>query len=161
MRSWHERNRRIARRTGQARQGAAGGSSVDPNTTAPVDCGSFLATLTERLFRRPARSSSHQQAILFCLSRNATRLNQDDVAGLAAESAFDYDSLEKRMLLEAAAWECTLQMQYTCSSGRACHPEAFCACPSATPGYARKAAPRHAFRRTPGPLIRVPDKQCL
>ena len=88
-------------------------------------------------FLQPSRSacsavwpaaSSHQQAFLFSLSRNATRLNQDDVADLAAESAFDYDPLEKRMLLGAAACECTLQMQHTCSSGRACHLHAFCAC---------------------------------
>ena len=31
-----------------------------------------------------------------------------------------------------------LQMQRSCSSGRAFHPHAFCACPSAAPGYARK-----------------------
>ena len=70
-RSWHERSWRSARRPGQ---GAAGGSSVDPNTAAPVDCGTFLAT---RMDNQPA-ALSHQQAFLFSLSRNAARFNQDD-----------------------------------------------------------------------------------
>ena len=36
--------------------GAAGGSSVDPNIAAPVDCGTFDAANTDHLFRSPARS---------------------------------------------------------------------------------------------------------
>ena len=54
-------------------------------------------------------------ATLF-LSSNATGFDQDDAAGLAAERAFDCQLLEKGMLLEAAACECTLQMQ--CSHPR-------------------------------------------
>ena len=70
---------------------------------------------------------------------------------VAVEPAFDYHLLEKRKLLEAAACECTLQMQpsarpvypracrprSTCSSGLACHPHACCACPSAAPQVCR------------------------
>ena len=37
------RSRRSARRSGR---GAAGGPSVDPDTAAPVDCGTFLAALS-------------------------------------------------------------------------------------------------------------------
>ena len=44
------------------RSSAAGGSSVDPDTTAQVDCGTFLAALAERLFRLPALS--HEQHFL-------------------------------------------------------------------------------------------------
>ena len=62
------------------------------------------ADVTERLFRLPARS-------LISFSRNATGFDQDNAAGLAAERAFDYHLLKKRMLLEAAACKCTLQMQ--------------------------------------------------
>ena len=45
------------------------------------------------------------------LSSNATGFDQDDAAGLTAERAFDYHLLKKRMLLEAAACKCTLQMR--------------------------------------------------
>ena len=53
-------------------------------------CGTFHADVTERLFRLPASS-------LVSLSRNAASFDQDDVAGLAAERAFDYHLLKKRM----------------------------------------------------------------
>ena len=71
--------------------------------------------------------------------------------------------------LSRVAWSCCMQMhppdapcawkpRSTCSSGKACYPHAFCGCPSAAPGSAQKAAPRHACSRTA--LIGVPDKQC-
>ena len=99
---------------------------------------------------------------------------EEDTAGLAAERAFDNRLLEKRTVLEAAAAcaevtvdRCSLRMQPSarpvyprawkprsaCSSGRAaCHrawhpsPHACGAClgPSAAPGSAEMAAPRHA-----------------
>ena len=156
MRSWRCRSSRSVRWSGR---GAAGGSSVDPNTEALVDSGTSLAALTGRIFRRPA--SSHQQDFLFSLSRNATGCDpgQDDAAGLDAERAFYYPLLGKRMLLEVAACVQTnaasrrshprglpaRKPRCTCSSGRACQPHACCAYPS--------TAPRHAWRWTP--LIRV------
>ena len=165
MLSWRYRSRRSARRS---RRGVAGGSSVHPDTAAPVDCGTFLAALTERLLGSPA--SSHQQDFLFSISRNATRFDQDDAAGLDAERAFDYHLLEKRMLLEAAVCAQTNALSRSshprspsippawkprgiCSSGRACHPHTCFAHPSAAPGCARKTTPRHCCCRTP--LIRV------
>ena len=42
-------------------RGAAGSSSVDPDIAAAVDCGTFHAARTERLYRGPARSLSLQQ----------------------------------------------------------------------------------------------------
>ena len=53
---------------------------------------------------RPA-SSSHNQVSLLSLSGNAT--GPEDVAGVAADRAFDDHLLETRMLLEAAASEQT------------------------------------------------------
>ena len=152
----------------EAVRGAAGGSSVDPDTRAPVDCGIFLAPLTERLFSRQA--SSHQQLFLFFLSRNATCFGLDHAAGL---NAFDYHLLEKRMLLEAAcvqtnapsrsshlqgpsippAWNLELAGSSAApaqgSSSQACHPLACCAYPSAAP-----SAPERQLPSTPavGPL---------
>ena len=41
----------------------------------------------------------------------------------------------------------------TCSSGRACHPHAFCACSSPATVSAKRPLPRQACRRTP--LLRV------
>ena len=55
------------------------------------------------------------------LFSNTTGFDQDDAAGLAVERAFDYHLLEKRLLLEAAACECTLQMQ---PSARPVYPRA-------------------------------------
>ena len=119
-------------------------------------------------FMQLALSDSSAVRPAASLSSNATGFDQDDAAGLAAERAFDCHLLEKRLLLEADACECTLQMQpsarpvylrayrprSTCSSGRACHPHACYVCPSAGQQFcrllcARKAAPRHACRRTP------------
>ena len=90
-------------------------------------------------------ASSHQQAFLFSLSRNATRFDHDEAAGLDAERAFEYHLLERRMSLEAACVQtnapsrCSnqrgpsipqrLDPHSTCSSGRACHPHACSACP--------------------------------
>ena len=73
MLSWRyrtdcNRSRRSVRGSGR---GAAGGSSVHPDTAAPVDCGTFLAALTERLFR--SLTSSHQQDFLFSLSLTPQR----------------------------------------------------------------------------------------
>ena len=73
MLSWRyqtdcNRSRRSAKGSGR---GAAGGSSVHPDTAAPVDCGTFLAALTERLFR--SLTSSHQQDFLFSLSLTPQR----------------------------------------------------------------------------------------
>ena len=135
------------------------GGKLNSETAAPVNCGTFHAARAERLFRGLARSSS-SPATLF-LSSNATGFDQDDAAGLAAERAFDCHLLEKGMLLEAAACECTLQMQPSTRPVylRACRPRSSCrrvpapqrVCKFA--GCARKAAPRHACRRTP--LLRV------
>ena len=118
--------------------------SVDPDTAAPVDYGTFFATLTEHLFLR------------FSLSRNATSFDQDDAAGLSAERSFDYYLLEKHMLLRLLlaymqpsarpiyprAWK----PRSTCSSGRACQPRAVPAPQRRrkSAGCARKAAPCHA-----------------
>ena len=52
-----------------------------------------------------------QLALSASLSRNATGFDQDNAAGLAAECASDYHLLETRLLFEADACECTLQMQ--------------------------------------------------
>ena len=81
----------------------------------------------------------------FSLSRNATRFDHDEAAGLDAERAFEYHLLERRMSLEAACVQtnapsrCSnqrgpsipqrLDPHSTCSSGRACHPHACSACP--------------------------------
>ena len=125
----------------------AAGSSVDPDTTASVDCGTFLAALTARLFRSLA--SSHQQAFLFLLSKNATGFDHDDAAGLAAERAFDYHLLEKCMLLEAAA---CVQMN---APSRNSYPRCpsippdwkpRCTCSSAEPGILTPAAPTPQLR---------------
>ena len=48
---------------------------IPASTAAPVDCGTFLAALSECLFRRPALS--HKQDFLFSLFRNATRFDQN------------------------------------------------------------------------------------
>ena len=50
---WRHRRRRREWRPGR---GVAGGKSVFPDTAEPVGCGTFLGALTERLFRRLARS---------------------------------------------------------------------------------------------------------
>ena len=98
-------------------------------------------------FMHLALSASFAVRPAASFSSNATGFDQDDAAGLAAERAFDYHLLEKRLLLEADACECTLQMQpsarpiypcacrprSTCSSGRVCHPQACCACPAILP----------------------------
>ena len=93
-------------------------------------------------FMQLALSASSAVRPAASLSRNATGFDQDDAAGLSAERTFDCHLLEKRMLLETEACECTLQMQpsarpiYPCacrprSTCRVCHPRACCACPSA------------------------------
>ena len=127
MRSWRYRSRRSARRS---RQDAAGGSSVDTDTAAPVDCGNFLAALTERLFRYPA--SSHRQAFLFTLSSNATGFDQDTQLALlqsAPSTIICWRSAFRLRLLHA------YRRMHTPSS---CHPHACCACPSAAHVCARK-----------------------
>ena len=56
-------------------------------------------------FMQPALSASSAvlpatSSLSLSLSSNATGFDQDDAAGLAAERAFDYHLLEKRMLLK-------------------------------------------------------------
>ena len=58
-----------------------------------------VSSLSATFAVRPG-ASSHRQAFLFSLSKNATGFNQDDTAGL---DAFDFRLVEKRTLLEAAA----------------------------------------------------------
>ena len=66
-----------------------------------------VSSLSATFAVRPG-ASSHRQAFLFSLSKNATGFNQDDTAGL---DAFDFHLVEKprRTLLEAAA--CNRRMQ--------------------------------------------------
>ena len=74
----------VQREAARARRG--GRLVVDPDAVSAVDCGTFLAALTERLLGRPA--SSHQQDFLFSISRNATGFDQDD----AADTCFAHPS---------------------------------------------------------------------
>ena len=106
-RSWRLQSWGSARRPGR---GAAGGSSVDPDTATPVDCGTVLAGVTEHLFRRPARvrgfiSSAGLPLLPQALQgrdwRRVVDSDQDDVAVFVVERrTIDFHLLEKRMLLE-------------------------------------------------------------
>ena len=138
-----------SRGAGGTGTGAARGDAGDvwreahPFSIPKPQCRSTVAP-----FMQPALSASFAvrlaaSSLSLSLSSNATGFDQDDAAGLAVERTFDYHLLEKRMLLEAAACKCTLQMQPSalpvypracrqrsiCSSGVACHPHACCACP--------------------------------
>ena len=154
---------------GTGPRGAGGSSSVvDPETAAAVDCGTFHAARTERLFRRPARSFPSPATL--SLSSSATGFDQDDAAGLATERALDSHLLEKRMLLEAAvrmhppdaairAARLSPRLQ-PAPAARAAPAQALepgiltPAVPAPerrhkSAGCAREAAPRHACCRTP------------
>ena len=68
-------------------RGADRGSSVDPNTAAPIDCGTFLAASTESLFSRPACSIvlSLGLPLIPLQERDWLRhCGKDDTAGLNA-----------------------------------------------------------------------------
>ena len=134
--SWRQRSRQSARRRGR---GARGGSSVDTDTAAPVSYGTFLEALTECRFRRRPAASAHEQAFRPSSSCSpGTRLASTRTTQLAL-----MPSTICCLRLLHATDECTLEMQpserpvyphaweprSTCSSSRAWHHHACCACP--------------------------------
>ena len=141
-----------------------------------------------KLIRRPSRNSSDSRlwhlscsqqstssAVLpaassLSLSSNATGFDQDEAAGLAAERAFDYYLLEKRMLLTLLHANAPSRCSHPHSqsipapAGRVAPAQAVepAILTPAVPapewrrksaGCARKASPLHACRRSP--LLRV------
>ena len=150
----YARYRRFRRSPDKVRLSAARVDPVEVREAYPSSISKPQRQSTVAPFMQPALSAS--SAV-----RPATGFDQDDAAGLAAERAFDCHLLEKRMLLEAAASECTLQMQpsarpvypragrprSTCSSGQACHPHACCAC-------------KRPLRATPAVLVEPLSSEC-
>ena len=114
-RSLLQRSRRSARRPGR---GAAGGSLSIPMLPRRLTVAPFLQPALSASSAVCPAASSHQEAFLFSLSRNATGSTRMTLLALMPSTAAD---------------ECTRQ---TCH--RACNPLAFCACLSAAPGCAER-----------------------
>ena len=99
-----------------------------------------------------ARASSHQQAFLFSLSRNATGLDQDDAAGLDA-----FDCYRRMRSPDAAIRAVRLSQHLEAEQHllkRPSLPSSRLLClPLTCKRLCREAAPHHACRRTP--LLRV------
>ena len=133
-RSWRDRSRRSARRPGR---GAAGGSSVDPDTVSSAGL-PLLPLQATQLDQDGALLQSARSTIICSRSAYCLRLLHAYRRMHPPDAATSATRLSPR--LEAA-------QHLLKRSSR--HPHACCACPSA----ARKAAPRHACRRTT--LLRV------
>ena len=91
---------------------------VDPNVPLRLTVAPLLQPALSASSAVWPAASSHQEAFLFSLSRNATGSTRMTLLALMPSTAAD---------------ECTRQ---TCH--RACNPLAFCACLSAAPGCAER-----------------------